>query len=1222
MCDDFDIRTLPSNFVSVSRPSEVIEKLNERRKKAHEDAIKSMRERQRKLNLEADEAIKNESDIFNRNFGELKEEVDLLVRTVKFEYIKMHDNLIHGQDLVNKPFLKVSDSYEILLKTVDEFHEKLVDVDKKRSEILKLIMNETRNTVFSSAYFLPYQVDKFFYEEILELNKITLNNCQNFAELKRDLKLQVSRYMRFWSEELLEIKERQKFYVKQLSKKSVDRLKSDLRSQLATVCQSDEVADALHKLETQQNDLQWPNDGASGIPVSQKEVELWLKDVQKTLASLDLNARNLVSLYKSIIIILFNRFFGELAKLKDSMAKSGLMDKQDIEDYQSEIYTPTVEELNVQFESDFENLQSIWNEKIDQMKDSVYTTYRFLKGSASLWDRHFKRVIDLQTCVLLDLENTVSKNSQTSMVHEAGLNIQIEKLRQGADEKKLDHFLGDVQGILDKIENLYKVSSDLEIQVVQKYKNMMEIEIEVLMAEIQRFLTLHPPDAERDPKIQRKRASQCSEKEIDPKELLVPNQILYCTFQVDATKNWMFGLWEAINHYLSTGRAEILAVTENWMERQREKINDRLQVKLAFHKPRYFRIKCSIYDKRLKELWKHAERFTSHKTAAEREILLLKNTELTIEEQFSKTCNQFILETNSMLQKAETFQKSYQLRGSLQTLAPLLTSRKKALTELQRNYFDKCMNLLDTLRASSYQFLKSTKLFSEEGSFSIEEITNLQKHMSKLDEYAEKTLNKYTNDAQTKFTKYIGYLDSTYASTLSTFEELIRELDHNENVVKKMKKLRENIRTEVISVKTTLKKIETDAKSLTQKCTQDVGSIEKLDWFIENYQKIIEKMQDFVSFMGQPNLSPRTFVSAATSISGHTTRMGRSKSHADHDMFLTISQMNTEENTFLYKLNMILDESYMDIKKQSKDFYGKHHPLLLDQFKIQPNHERCMEEVHHKYKIFQQQCEACWYENLNEFSSILNEFQYSTNHYLKAFEKTFRRCSIDRCEETNRNILNELENTEKETQNSFLNMFKRLRTLYGHPSNKTLLEELQKEFEDLEQNFSNIEDILIPHKEDLLTVYNEEVENFKRVQERISILKEDDRLRNLIQDLECRLSDEQSQSCHLLESGSVNDIREEHRSHITYRASAKVPMSTVNYYSPTESTTSSENSEESPKQFLEELDRTYEKNIQGAAEFVEIRLVEYLRERKNIWTSETNSIRDLFKVKYDDKNIL
>lgn len=69
----------------------------------------------------------------------------------------------------------------------------------------------------------------------------------------------------------------------------------------------------------------------------------------------------------------------------------------------------------------------------------------------------------------------------------------------------------------------------------------MDLEIDVLMTEIKRFLVLHPPDEERDPKKQRKRASQESQVIVDPTEEMIPHQMLFCRYEVDAVANWMFG---------------------------------------------------------------------------------------------------------------------------------------------------------------------------------------------------------------------------------------------------------------------------------------------------------------------------------------------------------------------------------------------------------------------------------------------------------------------------------------------------------------------------------------------------------------------------------------------------------------------------------------------------------------------------------------------------------
>lgn len=72
---------------------------------------------------------------------------------------------------------------------------------------------------------------------------------------------------------------------------------------------------------------------------------------------LDQSASRIVSQYKDIIIIVFNRIFDELEYLKEALGKTGLIDETNIDEFQSEIYTPAVEELNIKMRSEFELLQ-------------------------------------------------------------------------------------------------------------------------------------------------------------------------------------------------------------------------------------------------------------------------------------------------------------------------------------------------------------------------------------------------------------------------------------------------------------------------------------------------------------------------------------------------------------------------------------------------------------------------------------------------------------------------------------------------------------------------------------------------------------------------------------------------------------------------------------------------------------------------------------------------
>lgn len=71
----------------------------------------------------------------------------------------------------------------------------------------------------------------------------------------------------------------------------------------------------------------------------------------------DKSAKCIVNIYKAAIIVIFHRFFKELEDIKTSMLDLDMLNKDEIEPYECEIYTPTVEELNLKNENDMKILQ-------------------------------------------------------------------------------------------------------------------------------------------------------------------------------------------------------------------------------------------------------------------------------------------------------------------------------------------------------------------------------------------------------------------------------------------------------------------------------------------------------------------------------------------------------------------------------------------------------------------------------------------------------------------------------------------------------------------------------------------------------------------------------------------------------------------------------------------------------------------------------------------------
>ncbi|VEN64710.1 unnamed protein product [Callosobruchus maculatus] len=497
-----------------------------------------MRKSIREINLEVEEMIKCESLTLQQKLQDLRDDVVKYfkpfegIEDMDIDALKKKENTFH--DTVTN----IETTNHTQISAIEAFYEFLVKTEKNRTDKIKGLMKLTLQKVHDIGYQVPYENEEFFGNEILDLNKMTLNNMQTYEDLKKELRLRAAHNMKTWGEEILEAKERLKKCFRKLIKSSVTRFAGSLRSAASG---NSDLSREISNIQSLHSKIQAPEGSDISVPVTEQDVENWLKQIRTTLAALDKGAKNIVHLYKNIIVILFNRFFTELDDFRKVIKRYKIMDESQIQEFESEIYTPTVDELNIRLKKDLENLQTVWERAIEKMRETINVTYGFLNGAACLWDKHFRRIREAQFLVLQDVENMVEVNNLSIGENEAKLNILIDKLRQGPNEKKLNKTVQEVYRILDGIKNAYGIHCNSEIQVVQKYRTLVECEIDVLLAEITRLLTVFPPDEDRDPKKQRGRGSQIETTKLDPDEALLPMQMLYCIFQVDAVKNWMFG---------------------------------------------------------------------------------------------------------------------------------------------------------------------------------------------------------------------------------------------------------------------------------------------------------------------------------------------------------------------------------------------------------------------------------------------------------------------------------------------------------------------------------------------------------------------------------------------------------------------------------------------------------------------------------------------------------
>lgn len=76
-------------LVSVSKPSKIINELEENRKKKHNEAIECMRLKKRQINLEIDELIRNEAEKLKEELSQLKSDLYENMKKCREKYLSM-----------------------------------------------------------------------------------------------------------------------------------------------------------------------------------------------------------------------------------------------------------------------------------------------------------------------------------------------------------------------------------------------------------------------------------------------------------------------------------------------------------------------------------------------------------------------------------------------------------------------------------------------------------------------------------------------------------------------------------------------------------------------------------------------------------------------------------------------------------------------------------------------------------------------------------------------------------------------------------------------------------------------------------------------------------------------------------------------------------------------------------------------------------------------------
>ncbi|XP_050498233.1 uncharacterized protein LOC126879219 isoform X3 [Diabrotica virgifera virgifera] len=1126
MSDDFDIKSLPYDFKSASKPSETINRLLERKKYEHNKTMEWMRNKMAEINLVMDQKIKDSAQEVKKTLAKIKENVHEFIATVKAktEIKDFPDNYLFTSLKALKNFH--ADQHI----AVDEFCKFMHDTEKIRMQQFKDVLKEAKTKCVAIAHEVPFVLDEIFELESVALNEATIKNYKDYAEIEQDLKLQIIYDFKNWTSEIMIIKDLLREHFRIMVKKSLpisvtgEVISRDMSrtTSFATPCE-------LHRLDSLKSQFVYAFFGEDNVPVARDEVERWLKGVQRTLGSLDQTARNIVSLYKSVIPILFHRFLDELDEIKHSMCIAGICHKKEIEDFKCEIYTPTVEQLNIEYTHQLEELQNVWGHSIDEMTDTINETYAFLTAAACLWDQHFIRVKELQDVVLKDIEETIRKNGHLTDTYEASLNIEIEKLMEGSNEKDLSNALNNIYNILDKME---------------------------------------------------------------------------------------LSLWEAIDQYFTTGRQEIEKRTEEWIEIQKQKIKERYDTKIAFHRPRYLHIKYSIYEKRLRGLQVHEKHLTCQKNVVEKSRKELRAHKTKYDEGCNRCCEEYEAECYKIANELGNMNSSVEIRGFVQTIKNRLLPMEKKINDLSEEYKDMCTSFLNDLKTSNYKFLKSIRLFSEGGNFSLQEVALTQSQLLKLEEGTRKHIEAIIATTEASREKYIARIQLSEANMIANVEEYIREHEFNERVEHKIQKVQQELKRLIRNLREKFKVTEKGLKEVYEEAKQNLGKIEYLESFGSKMETCLTEVFGIGEYITHPEPVQIFSVELETAIKGRQSK--------DYMGMLLNKHQDLAGEDFISKSVKLIHDSFLELEEFAKEFYHKHPIKYLDPSRLQPTLDDCMQEVLQKYKPCLLQCEISWIENVSSFLAILKNIETFRERFITSFENAFCRICLERLQLGIDDVYIRLNEQADQFNKKLKEIHNRLKVMFGHPRNYKMLENLEQDYKYLhEDNKTKFGTITPPHKEHLNEIYSLLIVELEQIDRLITDLATESRIEDLITNLTRQFETktelispivfaEEDSHPVPLSRGTMENIQK------YFTKSSSLQLETV-FQRINLDSFSSLKTYETPESFLWVLEEKITSTYQGIDDFLDNKIIKANEDFKQTWAEDIKYILNLYKLKYDNK---
>ncbi|XP_031358116.1 uncharacterized protein LOC116181827 [Photinus pyralis] len=1104
----WSVKALPSDWDSAPKGSQIIEKLNAKRKERHEAVQSEVLKRCQQIDLDLEMQIRQRAELFKLELHKNNNAVLEVISRLESE-VDTPNKFEDDEFEVIKSMSE--ESYDKNKTALEEFYAFLQGIEKERSKRYKEVLKYEYGELFNISYLLPRELQIYFEHKLLNFNQMILNNLRCYLDIHLNLHNKISNTYKFHNHQITKI------YISRKCEKKVDALIKLNQTKLwGSDCENETLATEQGKqasttILNKQHEMNEMISHLSDMPISSTNGKRWISNAQEAFNSLDIAAKKLISLYKVAVAEVFNGYFEELQDICAQMSGAYDSDTDIINMLNMEVCKPSIESLTKQYTSNVRNIEVQWELVTTKLRNILQITYTFLRLSSGIWDRHFDRVNELRNIILKEVHAQVQSNDKWQNNCEIELTMVLDTLRQAPSESKLNVALTEVFKKLDILANNYKEHYVTEIKIVEKYENLTLIEANLLIAELGEILYQFPKEAsQRSREVSayselKKDATPKEEdgEDGDEKEMVnstftnfIVQRMKQCEYQVGAVQNWMYGLQEGIELFKVSCKEDSGKHAQVWISDAKKKLAKRLEVKLEIHNTKYERIKCGIYEVRLAELKIHNERLSGHIAGAEKQIMDIKASFTNLEKECEVIINDYKQNVATLHLKIKQANCSNKAKAGIQNLHYCSSNCHEKLKCAMKPLDDMYNTQMAKIKLSSIQFSKAIRLFSEDGNYHSDEVKTVTQELKKLEKTVKAQLKRVKKEIQVKQKKMTAQVKAEVAKILPFITMSLEELQFKDINMTVNQNLQIDLKKETFNLKFYLKKAEDNLRDLESFKTKpfDVANLKEYE---TGFQALGNGLLQLMSYLYQSepinnvrNINYSMLPVEITDTTDDKKSVKKDKKTKKEKAVVVTNRFDytkmlfehePQGNCFMSKLCKFLQDSLKNVQQDAKEFYDKHVKIINSE-SVPPSYDKLMVEVLEKYNCYHQQCELLWFNMVYELLDLLESTHVMFVEFSSNLLKHHHKNRIESLQESYRKLWEQTEairNTNIETVRS---VRKKLKPLYGYDDNRHMLDSLQNEMVKALteiRNFNVQESVFVPFQEyqnDNLDVYRNECE--------------------------------------------------------------------------------------------------------------------------------------------------